>query len=105
MDGFATYALREQLIIISEMIKHNSDNLTAVLQLEAMYTSISFCMTSIEKIERRILDAQIKNGQLKIDLRQLKQENKELKKKIADLMERVQLWKWLHFFWRSSEKQ
>lgn len=91
MDGFATYALREQLIIISEMIKHNSDNLTAVLQLEAMYTSISFCMTSIEKIERRILDAQIKNGQLKIDLRQLKQENKELKKKIADLMERVQL--------------
>lgn len=91
MDGFATYALREQLIIISEMIKDNSDNLTAVLQLEAMYTSISFCMTSIEKIERRILDAQITNAQLKIDLRQLKQENKELKKKVDDLMERVQL--------------
>ena len=91
MDGFATYALREQLIIIGEMIKENSDNLTAVLQLEAMYTSISFCMTSIEKIERRILDAQIKNAQLKIDLRQLKQENKELKKTVDDLMERVQL--------------
>jgi len=91
MDGFATYALREQLIIIGEMIKDNSDNLTAVLQLEAMYTSISFCMTSIEKIERRILDAQIKNGKLEIDIRQLRKENKELKDKIEDLLTRVQL--------------
>lgn len=91
MDGFATYALREQLIIIGEMIKDNSDNLTAVLQLEALYTSISFCMTSIEKIERRILDAQIKNGKLEIDIRQLRKENKELKDKIEDLLTRVQL--------------
>jgi len=79
------------LIIIGEMIKDNSDNLTAVLQLEAMYTSISFCMTSIEKIERRILDAQIKNGKLEIDIRQLRKENKELKDKIEDLLTRVQL--------------
>ena len=91
MDGFATYALREQLIIISEMIKDNSDNLTAVLQLEAMYTSISFCMTSIEKIERRILEAQIKNGRLEIDIRQLRKENRELKAKVEDLLTRVQL--------------
>lgn len=91
MDGFATYALREQLIIIGEMIKENSDNLTAVLQLEAMYTSISFCMTSIEKIERRILEAQIKNGRLEIDIRQLRKENRELKEKIEDLLTRVQL--------------
>jgi len=91
MDGFATYALREQLIIIGEMIKDNSDNFTAVLQLEALYTSISFCMTSIEKIERRILDAQIKNGKLEIDIRQLRKENKELKDKIEDLLTRVQL--------------
>lgn len=91
MDGFATYALREQLIIIGEMIKDNSDNLTAVLQLEAMYTSISFCMTSIEKIERRILEAQIKNGRLEIDIRQLRKENRELKEKIEDLLTRVQL--------------
>jgi uncharacterized protein YqgV (UPF0045/DUF77 family) len=91
MDGFATYALREQLIIIGEMIKENSDNLTAVLQLEAMYTSISFCMTSIEKIERRILDAQIKNGRLEIDIRQLRKENRELKAKVEDLLTRVQL--------------
>jgi len=91
MDGFATYALREQLIIIGEMIKDNSDNLTAVLQLEALYTSISFCITSIEKIERRILDAQIKNGKLEIDIRQLRKENKELKDKIEDLLTRVQL--------------
>lgn len=91
MDGFATYALREQLIIIGEMIKENSDNLTAVLQLEAMYTSISFCMTSIEKIERRILEAQIKNGRLEIDIRQLRKENRELKAKVEDLLTRVQL--------------
>mgnify|MGYP005624710261 CR=1 FL=1 len=91
MDGFATYALREQLIIIGEMIKDNSDNLTAVLQLEALYTSISFCMTSIEKIERRILDAQIKNGHLEIDIQQLRKENKELKEKIEELLTRVQL--------------
>jgi uncharacterized protein YqgV (UPF0045/DUF77 family) len=91
MDGFATYALREQLIIIGEMIKDNSDNLTALLQLEAMYTAISFCMTSIEKIERRILDAQIKNNYLEIDIRQLRKENKELKDKIEDLLSRVQL--------------
>ena len=91
MDGFATYALREQLIIIGEMIKENSDNLTAVLQLEAMYTSISFCMTSIEKIERRILEAQIKNGRLEIDIRQLRKENRELKAKVEELLTRVQL--------------
>ena len=91
MDGFATYALREQLIIIGEMIKENSDNLTAVLQLEAMYTSISFCMTSIEKIERRILEAQIKNGHLEIDIRELRKENRELKAKVEDLLTRVQL--------------
>ena len=91
MDGFATYALREQLIIIGEMIKENSDNLTAVLQLEAMYTSIRFCMTSIEKIERRILEAQIKNGRLEIDIRQLRKENRELKAKVEDLLTRVQL--------------
>lgn len=91
MDGFATYALREQLIILGEMIKDNSDNLTAVLQLEALYTSISFCMTSIEKIERRILDAQIKNGHLEIDIQQLRKENKELKIKVEDLLSRVQL--------------
>jgi len=91
MDGFATYALREQLIIIGEMIKDNSDNLTAVLQLEALYTSISFCMTSIEKIERRILEAQIKNGHLEIDIQQLRKENKELKTKVEDLLSRVQL--------------
>jgi len=91
MDGFATYALREQLIIIGEMIKDNSDNLTALLQLEALYTSISFCMTSIEKIERRILEAQIKNGHLEIDIQQLRKENKELKTKVEDLLSRVQL--------------
>ena len=91
MDGFATYALREQLIIIGEMIKDNSDNITAVLQLEAIYGSISFCMTSIEKIERRILEAQIKNGHLEIDIRQLRKENRELKEKIEDLLTRVQL--------------
>ena len=91
MDGFATMALREQLLLLGAMMDHNKEDVTVLLQLEQLYTAISFCMTSIEKIERRILDAQIKNGQLKIDLRQLKQENKELKKKVDDLMERVQL--------------
>jgi len=91
MNGFATYALREQLIIIGEMIKDNSDNLTAVLQLEAMYTSISFCMTSIEKVETRILEAQIENGHLKIDVQQLRKQNKDLEKKLADVLERTQI--------------
>lgn len=91
MNGFATYALREQLIILSEMIRDNSDNHTAVLQLEALYTSISFCITSIEKIESRILDAQIKNGYLEMDIQKLKSENKELIKKVEDLTERVTL--------------
>jgi hypothetical protein len=91
MDGFATYALREQLIIIGEMIKDNSDNLTAILQLEAMYTAISFCITSIEKVERRILDAQIENGHIKIDIQQLKAENKELRKKNEELLDRIEI--------------
>jgi predicted RNase H-like nuclease (RuvC/YqgF family) len=91
MNGFATYALREQLIIIGEMIKDNSDNLTAVLQLEAMYTAISFCMTSIEKVESRILQAQIDNGHLKIDIQQLKEEIKELRKKNEELLERIEI--------------
>ena len=91
MNGFATYALREQLIILSEMIKDNLDNRTAVLQLEALYASISFCITSIEKIEKRILDAQIKNGYLKMDIQKLKSENKELIKKVEDLTERIEL--------------
>ena len=91
MNGFATYALREQLIIIGEMIKDNSDNLTAVLQLEAMYTAISFCMTSIEKVESRILQAQIDNGHLKIDIQQFKEEIKELRKKNEELLERIEI--------------
>ena len=91
MNGFATYALREQLIILSEMIKDNLDNRTAVLQLEALYTSISFCITSIEKIEKRILDAEIKNGHLKMNIQKLKSENKELIKKVEDLTDRIEL--------------
>lgn len=91
MDGFATYALREQLIILSEMMKDNADNRIAVLQLEALYTSISFCITSIEKIEKRILDAEIKNGYLKMDIQKLKSEKKELIKKVEDLTERIEL--------------
>jgi len=91
MNGFATYALREQLIILSEMMKDNLDNRTAVLQLEALYTSISFCITSIEKIEKRILDAEIKNGYLKMDIQKLKSENKELIKKVEDLTDRIEL--------------
>jgi len=91
MNGFATYALREQLIILSEMMKDNADNRIAVLQLEALYTSISFCITSIEKIEKRILDAEIKNGYLKMDIQKLKSENKELIKKVEDLTERIEL--------------
>lgn len=91
MNGFATYALREQLIILSEMMKDNLDNPTAVLQLEALYTSISFCITSIEKIEKRILDAEIKNGQLKMNIQKLKSENKELIKKVEDLTDRIEL--------------
>lgn len=91
MDGFATMALREQLLIIGAMIQDNKDNRIAILQLEQLYTAISFCMTSIEKIERRILDAQIKNGQLQIDIQQLSKENKDLQKKIDSLMERIQI--------------
>jgi hypothetical protein len=91
MDGFATMALREQLLMIGAMIEHNKDDHIVLLQLENLYTAISFCMTSIEKIERRILDAQIKNGHLEIDIRQLRKENKELKEKIEDLLTRVQL--------------
>jgi cell division protein FtsB len=91
MKGFAKMALREQLLILGAMMQDNKENNTAVLQLEQLYTAISFCMTSIEKIETRILQAQIENGHLKIDNQQLKKENKELKKKIEDLMDRVQL--------------
>lgn len=91
MNGFATMALREQLLIIGAMIQDNKDNRIAILQLEQLYTAISFCMTSIEKIERRILDAQIKNGQLQIDIQQLRKENKDLQKKIDSLMERIQI--------------
>lgn len=91
MDGFATMALREQLLLIGAMIEHNKDDLTTLLQLEQLYTAISFCMTSIEKIETRILEAQIKNGQLQIDLNQLRKENKALEKKIEGLMERIQI--------------
>jgi hypothetical protein len=91
MNGFATMALREQLLIIGAMIQDNRDNRIAILQLEQLYTAISFCMTSIEKIERRVLDAQIKNGQLQIDIQQLRKENKDLQKKIDSLMERIQI--------------
>lgn len=91
MDGFATMALREQLIILGSMMDYNKDNATVLLQLEQLYTAISFCMRSIEKIETRILQAQIENGHLKIDIQQCKKENKELKEKVEDLMSRVQL--------------
>lgn len=91
MDGFATMALREQLLLIGAMIEHNKDDLTTLLQLEQLYTAISFCMTSIEKIETRILEAQIKNGQLRIDIEQLRKENKALNKKIEDLIERIEI--------------
>jgi len=91
MDGFATMALREQLLLIGAMIEHNKDDITVLQQLEQLYTAISFCMTSIEKIETRILEAQIKNGQLRIDIQQLRKENKALNKKIADLIERIEI--------------
>ena len=91
MNGFATMALREQLLIIGAMIQDNKDNRIAILQLEQLYSAISFCMTSIEKVETRILQAQIENGYIKIDIQQLKQENKDLRKKIEDLLERVQI--------------
>lgn len=84
-------ALREQLLLIGAMIEHNKEDLTVLLQLEQLYTAISFCMTSIEKIETRILEAQIKNGQLQIDIRQLREEKKDLEKKIESLMERIQI--------------
>ena len=91
MDGFATMALREPLLLIGAMIEHNKEDLTVLLQLEQLYTAISFCMTSIEKIETRILEAQIKNGQLQIDIRQLRKEKKDLEKKIESLMERIEI--------------
>jgi len=91
MDGFATMALREQLLLIGAMIEHNKDDITVLQQLEQLYTAISFCMTSIEKIETRILEAQIKNGQLRIDIQQLRKENKALNKKIEDLIERIEI--------------
>ena len=91
MDGFAMYALREQLIILGEMIKDNSDNRIAVLQLEALYSSISFCMTSVERIESNILDAQIVNAKLEKENRDLKQQVKNLNKKIEDILERIDL--------------
>lgn len=84
-------ALREQLLLIGAMIEHNKDDITVLQQLEQLYTAISFCMTSIEKIETRILEAQIKNGQLRIDIQQLRKENKALNKKIADLIERIEI--------------
>jgi len=85
------YALREQLIILGEMIKDNSDNRIAVLQLEALYSSISFCMTSVEKIESNILDAQIVNAKLEKENSDLKREIKALNKKVEDLLERIEL--------------
>ena len=91
MDGFATMALREQLLLIGAMMEHNKDDITVLQQLEQLYTAISFCMTSIEKIETRILEAQIKNGQLKIDIQHLRTENKALNKKIEDLIERIEI--------------
>ena len=91
MDGFATMALREQLLIIGAMIQDNKDNRISRLQLEQLYSAISFCMTSIEKIETRILQAQIENGHIKIDIQQLKSENKELRKKNEELLERVEI--------------
>lgn len=91
MNGFATMALREQLLLIGAMIEHNKDDITVLQQLEQLYTAISFCITSIEKIETRILEAQIKNGQLKIDIQQLRKENKALNKKIEDLIERIEI--------------
>jgi len=91
MNGFATMALREQLLLIGAMIEHNKDDIIVLQQLEQLYTAISFCMTSIEKIETRILEAQIKNGQLKIDIQQLRKENKALNKKIEDLIERIEI--------------
>ena len=91
MDGFAMYALREQLIILGEMIKDNSDNRIAVLQLEALYSSISFCMTSVEKIESNILDAQIVNAKLEKENSDLKREIKTNNKKVEDLLERIEL--------------
>ena len=84
-------ALREQLIILGEMIKDNSDNRIAVLQLEALYSSISFCMTSVEKIESNILDAQIVNAKLEKENSDLKREIKALNKKLEDLLERIEL--------------
>lgn len=91
MDGFATMALREQLLLLGAMMDHNKEDVTVLLQLEQLYTAISFCMTSIERIEKRILDAQLENGYLKIDIQQLKKENKELQKKVDNLLERVQI--------------
>ena len=91
MDGFATMALREQLLLIGAMIEHNKDDIIVLQQLEQLYTAISFCMTSIEKIETRILEAQINNGQLRIDIQQLRKENKALNKKIEDLIERIEI--------------
>ena len=85
------YALREQLIILGEVIKDNSDNRIAVLQLEALYSSISFCMTSVEKIESNILDAQIVNAKLEKENSDLKREIKALNKKVEDLLERIEL--------------
>lgn len=79
------------MIILGSMMDYNKDNATVLLQLEQLYTAISFCMRSIEKIETRILQAQIENGHLKIDIQQCKKENKELKEKVEDLMSRVQL--------------
>ena len=79
------------MIILGAMMDYNKDNPTVLLQLEQLYTAISFCMRSIEKIETRILQAQIENGHLKIDIQQCKKENKELKEKVEDLMSRVQL--------------
>ena len=73
------------------MIKDNSDNRIAVLQLETLYSSISFCMTSVERIESNILDAQIVNAKLEKENRELKQQVKNLNKKIEDILERIDL--------------
>lgn len=91
MKGFATMAIREKLLIIGAMMDYNKDNPTALLHLEEIYSAMSFCLTSIEQIDRRILMAQIENAHLKADVQQLKKENRELEKKIEDLLSRIEL--------------
>tara|TARA_R100001460_G_scaffold104850_2_gene150858 strand:- start:356 stop:631 length:276 start_codon:yes stop_codon:yes gene_type:complete len=91
MDGFTEYALREQLIVLSELIKVNKDDFTTIQTLEGFYTAISFCLESIKKVESAVLDAQIINDKLKIQIRDQKRTIKELNKKIEDLLTRIEL--------------